>query len=271
MGIDDLISMKPNAPPPLVDDLASLREPPTRLSIGGKTRNLDLLAKFPSVEAIWVNDVGQNQFDDIVPLLDPAYLLFSGLRAADLSRLGRLSGLQALEIHWNTKVEDISFLAKLKKLRLLALIHCSKVHDLAPIGKLTNLEILDLGGGMWSTFRPRTLAPLRNLKKLRGLSLTNIRVGDESLAPVATLQQLREIELSNQFPVEEYARLSVAFPDIGCPHFKPYLDFGAGAGANQVMITGKRGPVLSLPKDAARLERYVTRFRDLQEKFRAKE
>jgi len=269
MAIDDLVTMKPVAPPPIVEDLAELNKPPARLSINGKTRNLDLLAKFPPVEAVWVNDVNQRQFGDILPLLNPAYLIFNGMRVADLSPLGELTGLQALEIHWNTKVEDLSFLAKLTKLRLLALIHCSKIHDLAPIRELTNLEILDLGGGMWSTFRPETLAPLRNLKNLRGLSLKNIRVGDESLEPVTALKQLREIELSNQFPAEEYARLSVAFPDIDCPHFKPYLDFGAGTGAKQVMVTGKRGPVLSLPQDASRLERYVRRFHELQEKFRA--
>ena len=34
------------------------------------------------------------------------------------------------------------------------------------------------------------------------------------------------------------------------------------------MITGKRGPVLTLPDDAARLKRYVKRFEEMQEKFR---
>lgn len=270
MAIDDLITMKPALPPALVEDLAALKSPPERLFIQGKTRNLGRLAEFPPVEAIWIGDVNQRAFDEIVPLLDPVYLQFNGLRVADLSPLGRLKRLEALEIDWNTKVTDISFLAGLTRLRLLALIHCTKVRDLAPIGQLENLEILDLGGGMWATFRPDTLAPVRKLKKLRGISLKAIRVGDESLAPVAELSGLRKIELSNQFPAEEYARLSVAFPDIDCPHFQPYLDFHAGAKAKQVMITGKRGPVLSLPEDAARLERYVARFRAMQDKFRGR-
>ncbi|MDX1484927.1 MAG: leucine-rich repeat domain-containing protein [Alphaproteobacteria bacterium] len=267
MAIDDLITMQPNLPPEVTEDLAELSSPPARLSILGTTKNIGRLADFPPIEAIWVGDVNQRQFDAILPLLDPVYLAFNGLRVADLAPLGRLQRLEALEINWNTKVTDISFLARLTGLRLLSLIHCTKVHDLAPIGHLRNLEILDLGGGMWATFKPDTLEPLRSLEKLRGLSLKAIRVGDESLAPVAGLTTLTEIELSNQFPAEEYARLSVAFPEIDCPHFKPYLDFGAGARANQVMITGKRGPVLTLPEDARRLERYVKRFRDMQEKF----
>ncbi len=37
------------------------------------------------------------------------------------------------------------------------------------------------------------------------------------------------------------------------------------------MVTGKGKPVLSLPKDAARLERYVQRFREMQESFRTEQ
>jgi hypothetical protein len=271
MAIDDLISMQPNAPPPVTDNLARLDKPPSRLSILGKTQNIGRLADFPSVEALWVGDVNERQFNEILPLIDPLYLLFDGLRVADLASLGRLRRLQAIEIRWNTKVTDVSFLENLTNLRLLALSHCPKVHDLSPIAALKNLEILDLSGGMWSTFKPDTLEPLGQLRNLRGLSLKAIRVKDQSLAPVARLKQLQELELSNQFPTEEYARLSVALPHIQCTHFSPYLDFGAGEDANQVMVTGKGKPVLSLPKDAARLERYVQRFREMQESFRAEQ
>jgi hypothetical protein len=269
MAIDDLIVMKPVAPPPVTEDLADLKEPPERLTIRGKTQNLGRLAEFPPLEALWVDNVNQRQFDEILGLIDPVYLLFDGLKVADLSPLGKLSRLKALEIRWNTKVTDISFLKELKELRLLCLSDCCKVHDIGPVAALQDLEILDLSGGMWSTFKPDTLAPLGALRKLRGLSLKAIRVGDESLAPVAELGTLTEIELSNQFPAQEYARLSVAFPHIDCPQFAPYIDFPVASGTHQVMVTGKRGPVLTLPKDGARLERYVQRFHEMQEKFRS--
>jgi hypothetical protein len=270
MAIDDLISMWSPMPPDMVDDLGVLTSPPERLSIRGNTKNLRRLLDFPPLEVVWVGDVNQRQFEEIIGLIDPLYLLFNGLCVTDLSPLGRFTRLEALEINWNTKVTDISFLTRLTQLRLLALVHCTKVHDLSPIGALRELEILDLGGGMWSTFRSETLAPLANLHKLRGLSLKAIRVGDESLAPVEGLPNLREIELSNQFQTEEYARLSVAFPNIACMHFQPYFYFSMGAGERQVMVTGKRGSVPTLPGDSARLERYVTRFREMQDGFRAR-
>lgn len=268
MAIDDLISMRMTAPPQSIEDLGSLKRLPSRLAILGKTKNLDRLAEGPPIEALWVGDVNERQFAAILPHIDPLYLLFDGLRVSDLTPLGTLRRLQALEIRWNTKVTNVSFLEHLTGLRLLAISHCPKVHDLRPIAALENLEILDLSGGMWSTFKPDTLEPLGQLHRLRGLSLKTIRVKDRSLAPLARLTQLRELELSNQFPTEEYARLSVALPDVQCTHFEPYFKAGA-LGADKVMVTGTGKPVLTLPKDAARLERYVQRYRAMQDRFRA--
>jgi hypothetical protein len=265
--IDDLIGMRPAVPPAPVEDLASLDGTESRVRIKGTTKNLGRLAELKSLEALWAGDVNEAQFVRIVSLIDPLYLQFDGLRAADLSLLGRLQRLQALEIHWNTKVSDISFLNQLPNLRLFALTHCPRVHDLGPIAALRNLEVLDLSGGMWSTFKPDTLKPLEGLDKLWGLCLTAIRVADQSLEPVAQLKALRKLELSNQFPTEEYARLSVALPRVECTHFVPYFEVNFGKG-RQVMVTGKGKPVLSLPRDQARLDAYVERFRAAQARFR---
>lgn len=269
MAIDDLIDMKQPVPPDVTEDLASVEGHPRRLSILGKTRNLERLKAFTSIEALWVGDVNESQFAEIVPLIDPLYLNFHTMRVADLSALSRLKRLQALEIHSNTRVADISFLSALKGLRLLALSHCPNVRDIGAVGNLRALEILDLSGGFWSTFRPHSLAPLKRLQNLRGLALKSIRVGDQSLEPVAALTGLEAIELSNQFPTREYARLSVALPHLDCPQLRPYFEVAVSGPGPEVMVTGKGKPVLSLPKDRAKLERYVERFEQMQEEFRA--
>jgi hypothetical protein len=266
--IDDLISMRAAYPPPLTEDLAGLSGNETRLQVLGTSKNLDRLAELRSLEALWVGDVNEAQFERIIPLVDPEYLMVNGVRVVDLSLLARLRRLEALEIIWDTKVSDVGFLRQLPGLRLLGISHCPKVHDIGPISSLRNLEVLDLSGGMWSTFKPETLQPLAGLDKLWGLSMTNIRVGDQSLEPVAHLKGLKLLELSNQFPTREYARLSVALPDTECTHFEPYFDFFAGSRARQVMVTGKGKPVLSLPEHQARLDRYVAQFRSMQDEFR---
>lgn len=269
MAIDDLIDMHHPMPPNVTADLACVEGNPARLSILGKTRNLERLEAFTSLEALWVGDLGERQFAEIVPRIDPLYLNFHTMRVADLSALARLKRLQALEIHSNTRLADITFLGGLKGLRLLAIGHCPNVRDIGAVANLRELEILDLSGGFWSTFRPHTLAPIRRLSKVRGLSLKSIRVGDQSLAPVAALKGLQTLELSNQFPTREYARLSVALPHLDCPQLAPYFEVTKGGPDPEIMVTGKGKPVLSLPKDQARLERYVQRFEKMQEEFRA--
>ena len=265
--IDDLIDMQPALPPPATDDLSTLSGAETRLFVHGDSKGLDRLDELRSLEALWVGNVNEAQLARIVARIAPLYLMFDGLRAADLSPLRRLGRLQALEIRWDTKVSDISFLSGLQALRLFALSHCPKVRDLSPLASLRDLEVLELSGGMWSTFKPETLRPLAALEKLWGLSLTNIRAGDESLEPIANLKRLRKLELSNQFPTREYARLSVALPNTECRHFQPYFEVNFGKG-RQVMVTGKGKPVLSLPQDQARLDRYIGQFRALQDEFR---
>ena len=265
--IDDLISMQTTMPPEVIDDLGPVDPAVGRLAILGGAKNLDRLAEFASLEALWVGDVKPAQLDRIVSMIDPEYLMLNGMRIEDLSSLTRLRRLQALEIMWNTRVSDIGFLRELPALRLLGISDCVKVRDLSPIAALRALEVLDLSGGMWSVFKPETLAPLAGLDKLWGLSMTNIRVADQSLEPVANLKGLRKLELSNQFPTQEYARLSVALPDTECAHFEPYFAVFHGRGET-VMVTGKGKPVLTLPRDQERLDKYVAQFRALQDGFR---
>jgi hypothetical protein len=269
MAVDDLIAFVPQAPPTLTEDLASVQGMPSRLSILGRSRSLERLADFAALEALWIGEVSEAQLERILPCIDPLYLHISGMRVADLEPLARFQRLQGLEIERNARVSDLSFVESLRGLRLLALVGCNQVRDIRPVGALTNLEILDLAGGMWGTFSPTTLDPIRQLRKLRGLSLKSIRVGDQSLEPVAAIPQLEHLELSNQFPTVEFARLSVALPHLSCPLLGPYVEFPWWDGGTRIMVTGKGKPILSLPKDRARLERYVRQFREHQERFRA--
>ena len=49
----------------------------------------------------------------------------------------------------------------------------------------------------------------------------NLKVKDDSLEPLIQLKNLRELSLSNQFKVEEYAKISVALLYTECKFFKP--------------------------------------------------
>ncbi len=271
MSIEDLIGFTPPAPPEPATDLADLPGAPARLAVSGKTRNLARLADWSDLEALWAFEANEAQLGEIAARCRPRYLNVWGFKSPDLSWLRPLAPhgrLAALELSRNTRLADLSALSGFPALRLLSIVSCPKVRDLAPVGELANLEILDLGGGMWNTFRVATLAPVARLEKLRFVALKAIRVEDESLAPLAGRGRLERLELSNQFPTEEFARLSVALPRAACTLFAPYTEVFTGRKAHTVRVTGKRKPILALPDDQAKLDRYVARFRALQDRFR---
>lgn len=275
MGIEDLIQFTQPAPPDVTEDLADLRTAPARLAVSGKTRNLARLADWPDLEALWAFEASEAQLGEIAVRCRPRYLNVFGFKSPDLAWLAPLAAsgvasgrLAALELSRNTRLADATALSAVSALRLLSVVSCPKLRDIAPVGDLVNLEILDLGGGMWNTFRIATLAPVRRLEQLRFVALKAIRVEDESLAPLAGLRRLERLELSNQFPTEEYARLSVALPRAECERFAPFTEAHIGRKARTVMVTGKRKPILTLPDDQERLDRYVARFRALQDRFR---
>lgn len=251
--------------PPALDGADGARPVPKGASLTGKTVTPEILALAKGMDEVWLADVNEANFAGIIDAIDPKILNICGLRVADLSPLARLSRLEGLVVEWDTKVTDIAPLAHLTGLKLLALSDLPKVTDIAPLAALTGLEGLELSGGIWNVFRPATLAPLSALTNLTEIRLANIRVGDQSLAPLAGIETLRRLHISNQFPTEEYARLSVALPEAECDLFAPYVSITA----YDVLITGKGKPFLTWEKDAKRIEGYEKKFRALQEKARA--
>jgi hypothetical protein len=268
-SIEDLIGFTKPLSPDIAEDLADLQAAPARLTVAAETRNLDRLADWRDFEALWFYGMKDARLAEILPRVEPRYLSLVDFKSPDLAFLPPFARLEALELGHNTKLADLSDLSRFTGLRLLSLLSCPKVRDIAPIGDLVNLEVVDLGGGMWDKFRTPTLAPLRRLENLRFVALKAIRVEDESLEPLARLRCLEGLELSNQFPTAEYARLSVALPQADCEMFQPFTEANIGRKARTVMVTGKRKPFLTLPDDEAKLERYVARFRVMQDKFRA--
>ena len=97
-----------------------------------------------------------------------------------------------------------------------------------------------MGGGINTAMKVQTLKPLAELQQLQKLTLMNLKVKDDSLEPLMQLKNLKELSLSNQFKVEEYAKLSVALPYTVCESFKPYVYMNDAIDGKNIMVTGRR-------------------------------
>ncbi|QKL20854.1 leucine-rich repeat domain-containing protein [Bacillus altitudinis] len=257
-----------DARPEAVHDLADVDENATELVITGKTKNIERLNSFSNLTKLWIYKVGQKEFNAILSLVNPKMLYMRELRVEDLSIISSLQDVEVLSLEWNTKAQSLWDLSKNTFLKSLSLTDFSKLNDIAPLQKNTGLEWLQLSGGIWNTLNLNTLQPLRYLKHLKYLCLSNIKVKDESLEPISALEGLKELDISNQFPTEEYARLSVTLPNTKCDRFAPYIFLSSPIVDKDVMVIGKRKPKINSKVDGEKLKKYEKQFKAYQEKYK---
>ncbi|MDQ8209781.1 hypothetical protein QEH52_19840 [Coraliomargarita sp. SDUM461003] len=250
-------------------DLTDVDESSTDLAIFGDAKALERIKEFPNIKRVWLNGANQKQFDLVVSLVNPISFKGYNLRVPNLNALQGLSGIEELSIEWNTKAGSIAPIGELTSLKVLQIQDFTRVHDLTPIQRLSDLITLDISGGVWNTFKVETLEPLGDLKNLLYLCLANIRVLDQSLEPVSRLTQLQELSISNQFPTEEYARLTANLTNTKCDYFRAFIELKQMLGEHDIMVVGKRKPFLNQKKDSDRVKKYQNAFDQLVEKHRA--
>ncbi|MFI8709253.1 leucine-rich repeat domain-containing protein [Bacillus sp. NPDC077411] len=255
--------------PDFIKDLNELEEIPNEIAIQGITKNLERLKEFSNIEKLWLFSINQTQFDLILKYIRPKILFVYEIRVEDLTSLELLSDVEQINLCWNTKAAKLWDLSKNMYLRSLSIEDFKKLNDIEPLQYCQTLNKLELSGGIGNALKINTLDPLKQLVNLKYLSLTNIRVKDGSLEPVTCLKNLLEIKISNQFPTEEYAKLSVALPETKCDYFHPYVKLNDSIDGKDIMVIGKRKPFLNAILDIKKLEKYDEQFKAFQEKYKA--
>ena len=254
--------------PEYISDLNEISEETTTLYIHGDTKNIQKLGSFSKLEELWLSYVNQKEFEDIIKLVNPKLLYIYDLKVDDLSLMERLTNLEILEVEWNTKAANLWDISKNKNLEALYIKDFSKLNDISLIRNSPSLKILSLSGGNSKPLKLQTLEDLGELNQLEYLGLSNVRILDDSLEPISKLNNLKELGISNQFPTEEYAKLSVMLPNTKCEKFNAFAPLGSPIGGKNVMVVGKRKPLLNNREDVIKLKKYEEQFKILQNKYR---
>jgi hypothetical protein len=255
--------------PDFADDLNAVDSNATELLIQGKTKNLQRLKLFLNLQKLWIYTVNQSQFDTILRLVSPKMLHIYEMRVEDLSNLECLKELVVLALEWNTKAHKLWNISKNQNLKSLSIKDFSKLNDIERLEQATRMELLDLSGSDSTSLKLKNLGSLKQLINLKFLGLSNIKVEDESLQPITELKELRDLLISNQFPTEEYAKLSVALPNTKSDKFEAYVHISP-IGDKDIMVVGKRKPLLNSnsKSDVKRLQKYQEQFKEYQDKYK---
>lgn len=217
------------------------------------------------VDELFAVSVNQAALEEICARAECKSLRIKGLTATDLSPISALSALQSLDITLAHKFTDASPLQQLQRLKSLSITDTKRWHDLSQIENL-KIEELDVSGGLFNTDSFETLAPLAKLRRLKRLTLNNIKVIEGGLKSLSGCTHLEELFVDYTLPTEDYAYLSVKMPHTKCDAFAPYVYINTGGGKD-VLVVGFRKPFLNSKKDAARLEKYSAQFAALQQAF----
>ena len=211
----------------------------------------------------YVVTVNERNVASALSKIDVEALFLYEFRVPDLQALSHLSRLRHLRVEWSTKLHDVGGLSAFQGLETLHLCDTPNVDDVGPVSGLKCLRGFAFEGGMWNRNTARSLEPLSNLPQLEEVWLSNLKVLEGGLRPLARCPGLRKLEVSNQFDVGDFAYLAGVRPDVGCDKFAAWTAWHDG----MVMPTGRGKPLLHPIADYRQVEALEAIFDKLRNRY----
>lgn len=196
-------------------DLTGVSRSARELLVWGEAVDADILKTLTKLTSLEVYRIRPKDMPKVARLgelsLEGLSLRFWG--APDLAAFRPPAGLKYLTI-WQSKtlvrLDGIEAAADLEE---LALNDNGPLESLAPLRALPKLRGLSLTGGIWTRQATGALDGLADLKALRRLQLGRIEGRGVDLAPVARLSHLESLQMwPRDFPMAELAKVAAGHP-----------------------------------------------------------
>jgi hypothetical protein len=259
----------PDRPREFFEDLANFNSNDTSLRMSAKAKNIERL-KDLKIENLWLVGANEKELSKILPLVNLKYLDLYQVLAKDLTILETQTTTETFILTWNTKTDKLWDFSKNTNLRTLEVTDFSKLNNLTQFSNAQQIENLTIGGGFNKPLKLLSLEPIALLTNLKSLSLTNLKLEDDTLKPLAKLTMLEKLEISNQFDVKEYAWLATRLTKTKCLHFnasRPVQISSNNVITKDTMVTGRRKPFLLSTTDKDQIEKYTADFERLKKEL----
>src|SRR3990170_6794808 len=169
-----------------------------------------------------------------------------GVNQLFLEEIACLAGLEYLDVGWPVTATDLAPLRELKNLRHLVINSPRSIADFTPLTGLPKLERLFIENARhlhsldWlrplkdrlvalgiegSLYTPQPIDSLATLEgfALEALFLTNTRLADQDLSPIATMPNIRFLGTAINAPRAQFFALRDAKPELECTWFDERL------------------------------------------------
>lgn len=238
------------------------------LWVYGHKDKVEDLNIYNGVKKLIVTKLNQEMFNKVIEYykdsIEQIFLWKSPL-INDFSKLSEITNLEYFVGLWNNKARKLWKMESNLKLKGVSLSSFSKVDSLGDF-KNSTIEELDFSGNRATLEKVslKNMNSLRTIPNLKSLTMSGVKFPEDAVKQLAKLKNLEELNLdSNSFQTEEYAYLSVKLPKVKGNNLGPYWELRN----NEVIIVGKRKPILNKEKDSTRIEKYVEQYNKFIEKI----
>lgn len=238
---------------------------------GGKiTKEIINLIKNTNCTKITISGLQQDTFEYFIKNYGSRFIeinFWKCPRIEDLTPIESLTDIEKITYFWNQKAENLWDFSKNIKLRSFSFDDFTKMHDLSSLENSNSIEELEFGDKIWSKYVVNSLQPLSQIKNLRKLSFSAKNLIDNSVKPLSEIINLEEINFpAKMFSTEKVAWLTAHMPNIlESNALRPYRRVLAvdGSMSDEVIIIGKRKPILDWNTDRNKIEKYISNFDEL--------
>ena len=244
------------------------------VGVGRATAYGHIFANHPDTEVVALCDMNQESLEHFIRNYGNTYRylhFFHCQLIQDFSPLEDLEKLEAVSISWNIRAKNLWNFSKNSSLRMLRVSDAKQI-TLSPslLSTSPTLEHICFHGSMFNNTPMESLDIFGQIPNLKSLQLSNIRLMNHSLDFLQQARNLSEFHFdAGMFTTEEIAWMVAKYPHLTGRCLKACSYENYDAPLNDVRICGFRKPSLDLPQHQKRLDKYITEFDALVDKFKS--
>lgn len=230
------------------------------------------MGKGKNKKVLLISGMEQKSFEYFVEKYGETYEFLSFFKCqliSDFSPLEKLKNLEGVKIYWNTRANTLWDMSKNPKLVYLSLKDTKKIaYNPIVLQKAEYLKTIEFYGDIYTPYPMQSLEWLRGLSSLEHVKLHQMKLEDKNTDVLASLPNIKRFDFpAGMFTTEEIAYMCAKYPRISGQSMRAYNT--EDTVLNDVRVCGYRKPGLDLPKDKARLDKYVREFETLVAKYKA--
>lgn len=246
-----------------------------KMDIGGGTisiEDIDKLNDFPDTDVVTISGLHQDTFEYFIKTYGTqlrAIRFFKNKFVEDWSLLGTLPKLEYVHFFANRRISSLWDMSRNTALSGLCIQDFTKLDSIEGIETAPALKEFQIGNAVWSNMILKSLMPLANAN-IEKFLFCGKSIIENDFSFLSDMPNLKQFDFpTNMLTTEQVAWIVANFPDIDGYALKATIDFAvASDSAAEVLIVGKRKPILAVEGNEKRIERYIHNFEALKKKYR---